>query len=97
MARTWPTLNILVYNAIGGSGDELYGVEPASYYVRNLILNMGVCIPSAVLGGAVLVLRLLISGCDRGEAWVNVTVLMCAALWLAVLFSRPHKVSVLLG
>jgi len=38
---TSPTLNILLYNAIGGSGDELYGVEPASYYVRNLFFNMG--------------------------------------------------------
>jgi hypothetical protein len=34
-------LNILLYNAIGGSGDELYGVEPASYYVKNLLLTMG--------------------------------------------------------
>jgi len=38
---TSPTLNILRYNAIGGSGDELYGVEPVSYYLRNLFLNMG--------------------------------------------------------
>ena len=39
--RTSPTLNILLYNAIGGSGDELYGIEPASYYIRNLLLTLG--------------------------------------------------------
>lgn len=37
---TSPTINITLYNAIG-SGDELYGIEPASYYIRNLLLNMG--------------------------------------------------------
>ena len=37
---TWisPTLNIFQYNAQGG-GDELYGVEPTSYYIKNLLLN----------------------------------------------------------
>lgn len=46
---TVPNLNIFVYNALGGpgaleegkTGDELYGVEPASYYVKNLVLNFG--------------------------------------------------------
>jgi hypothetical protein len=49
MYRTSPTLNILLYNAIGGSGDELYGIEPASYYVKNLLLNMGVAWPLVLL------------------------------------------------
>lgn len=31
---TLPWLNILMYNALAGSGDELYGVEPASYYLK---------------------------------------------------------------
>lgn len=35
---TSPTLNIFRYNAQGG-GDELYGVEPLSYYIKNLLLN----------------------------------------------------------
>jgi ABC-type transport system involved in multi-copper enzyme maturation permease subunit len=44
--RTFPTLNILIYNIFGSSsglsGDELYGVEPAGYYIKNLILNTGI-------------------------------------------------------
>jgi hypothetical protein len=42
---TFPTLNILLYNTLGGSGDELYGVEPPSYYIRNLFLNLGIAWP----------------------------------------------------
>ncbi|KAL3912155.1 MAG: hypothetical protein SGARI_001303 [Bacillariaceae sp.] len=34
-----PVWNILIYNTASG-GDELYGVEPFSYYVKNLILNL---------------------------------------------------------
>ena len=33
-----PIWNIFVYNATAG-GDELYGVEPLSYYIKNLLLN----------------------------------------------------------
>jgi len=36
-----PIWNIFVYNATAG-GDELYGVEPLSYYVKNLLLNFNV-------------------------------------------------------
>uniref|UniRef100_A0A7S4K9Z2 Mannosyltransferase n=1 Tax=Odontella aurita TaxID=265563 RepID=A0A7S4K9Z2_9STRA len=45
-----PTLNIFMYNAAGG-GDELYGVEPLSYYVKNLALNFNVV---AILGAGAL-------------------------------------------
>lgn len=95
--RTSPTLNILLYNAIGGSGDELYGVEPASYYIVNLALNMGLAWPLMVLLPVVLVvslpfrrLRAAISSEVLGASAVLVGQ---AVLWLLVLFSRPHKVT----
>jgi alpha-1,2-mannosyltransferase len=34
-----PLWNILLYNTQAG-GDELYGVEPLSYYIKNLVLNL---------------------------------------------------------
>lgn len=48
---TFPALNILLYNAVGATsgGDELYGVEPAAYYVKNLLLTMGPAAPLAAL------------------------------------------------
>lgn len=107
---TSPTLNILRYNAIGGSGDELYGVEPVSYYVRNLFLNMGLSWVLVLLSPAVVLLLALLrwltgyrrymlsnsaDDVSRKDSFMLKTVLYSQALlWMGVLFSRPHKVSV---
>jgi alpha-1,2-mannosyltransferase len=99
MYRTSPTLNILLYNAIGGSGDELYGVEPASYYVKNLLLNMGVAWPLVLLSPLVYIVSCSLrwsvgANASTVDAVVRGAVLhMQALMWLAVLFSRPHKVA----
>lgn len=37
-----------VLDAGEGRGDELYGVEPASFYVKNLFLNTSIAFPLAV-------------------------------------------------
>jgi alpha-1,2-mannosyltransferase len=103
-------LNILLYNAIGGSGDELYGVEPATYYLLNLTLNAGLAWPLALLSPlAVLVRCIQTGGCPipLGQGGVvdpeglkrlfdGLVVLTQAGIWLGILFSRPHKVCVLL-
>jgi alpha-1,2-mannosyltransferase len=102
MYRTSPTLNILLYNAIGGSGDELYGIEPASYYVKNLLLNMGVAWPLVLLSPLVYIVSCSLrwsvgANASTVDAVVRGAVLHVQALiWLAVLFSRPHKVTFLM-
>jgi alpha-1,2-mannosyltransferase len=82
---TWlsPTLNILTYNTAGG-GDELYGVEATSYYVKNLLVNLNFVAP---LG---LVVLPLISFTQLRD-WDLVTLLSPLYLWLAVVVPRPHK------
>jgi len=45
--QTWVVAvwNIVKYNALGGgggNGSELYGVEPPTFYVKNLFLNFNV-------------------------------------------------------
>ncbi len=92
--RTSPPLNILLYNAIGGSGDELYGVEPLSYYLRNLLLNMGAAWPLAVLSPLPLLAEYVTQGYSLStRSMLSALILSSlAALWLGVLFSRPHKV-----
>ncbi|MFH4984880.1 hypothetical protein AB6A40_011589 [Gnathostoma spinigerum] len=35
-------LNIVLYNVLSSHGPDLYGVEPLSYYLKNLILNWNV-------------------------------------------------------
>ncbi|KAL3098187.1 hypothetical protein niasHS_002023 [Heterodera schachtii] len=43
-------LNIVLYNIFSAHGPTLYGVEPASFYVRNLLLNFNVAVPLALFG-----------------------------------------------
>ena len=94
---TWPSLNIFVYNtgtslfSIFGlhppsaSGDLLYGVEPISYYVKNMLLMLGICAPLGVLSVFLLPFASLFEGKRV------VVVASSACVWLAVMFSRPHK------
>lgn len=59
--RTSPSLNILLYNAIGSKdGDELYGTEPASYYIINLLLNMGTAWIFVLLSPMITILRYIV-------------------------------------
>mmetsp|Transcript_4555 Transcript_4555/g.12676 ORF Transcript_4555/g.12676 Transcript_4555/m.12676 type:complete len:595 (+) Transcript_4555:111-1895(+) len=81
---TSATLNIFTYNAAGG-GDELYGVEPASYYVKNLLLNWNIVAP---LGLCVLPLVIFSQKKNLNEIAIMVAPLY---LWLAITVPRPHK------
>ena len=91
---TFPPLNILRYNSLGG-GDELYGTEPLGYYVRNLLLTLGLCWP---LGAAapLLITRAVTHKFMRGDSLTTeLRQLVCCApvvLWMLLLFPRPHKV-----
>ena len=95
---TMPNLNIFIYNAVGGAtdeagaatGDELYGVEPLSYYLKNLVLNFnGVALLSAVYPLAY-VLRVA-TGTATKKSHVCLATVFPLLLWLLLLFSRPHK------
>lgn len=80
-----PTLNIFTYNAAGG-GDELYGVEPVSYYLKNLLLNLNILAP---LGLLALPIGLL---AWRSKPLGNILVVLSSLiLWLAITLPRPHK------
>lgn len=95
-----------MYNAFGGTGDELYGVEPASYYIRNLLLMMGLAtFPLAVSSPLLLVISQMLhfkptSSASRNASvqngtqnfWTTFTLFAPALLWLGIMFSRPHKV-----
>lgn len=99
VVRTFPPLNILLYNAISGNGDELYGIEPASYYVKNLLLTIGLSFPLALLEIGLFTLDVFYhtlasrENLDSSRMLTEFGVCMCAVLWAGVLFSRPHKVA----
>jgi len=88
---TSPTYNIFTYNAAAG-GDELYGVEPVSYYAKNLLLNLNAAAP---LGLLALPVYLLLPSLQKQQAlrldWNVVSMLLSLPAWLAVTVPRPHK------
>lgn len=95
--RTIPFWNILTYNT-GNRGDELYGIEPASYYVKNLLLTTGLALPFASFVLVAELVQYIISMIiPKGKLLPNhmdgymLTIYVACALWLGVLFSRPHK------
>lgn len=93
--RTSPTMNILLYNA-GGNGDNLYGIEPASYYIKNLILNLGLSFLIFLLYPLIFVFKLFKLMTSQkhnlNDYIIKLTVPASVYLWLGLLFSRPHKV-----
>jgi hypothetical protein len=95
--RKSPPINILLYNAIGGSGDELYGIEPAMYYIKNLALNTGISWPLALITPIILLISLysyIIIKAKNSDLWIDYSlfiVYLSALIWLIMLFMRPHK------
>ena len=87
--------NLVLYNVLGsgggGEGANLYGVEPWSFYPRNLVLNWGVVAPLGVCSAAILVaLPRSTGGGKGGKAW---GLLALAGMYatLAVLQPMAHK------
>jgi alpha-1,2-mannosyltransferase len=84
------TYNIFRYNA-QNSNDDLYGVEPLSYYIKNLLLNLNY---TGLLGFTALPVYWLTGGGNAGHRCnSSVTIATLASLWpwVAITFPRPHK------
>ncbi|TFJ88399.1 hypothetical protein NSK_000748 [Nannochloropsis salina CCMP1776] len=88
-----PVWSILRYNLGGaavGADDTLYGVEPWSFYLKNLLLNFNVVLPLVLLLPFLLLLV-------PPPAWPSVgkgasfLFVAPAYLWLGVMTTRPHK------
>ncbi len=83
--RRWifAVANIVYYNALSSETDStLYGVEPWTYYAKNLLLNLNVM---AVFAVAALPLVLLTRN------WFKAAVVASPLLWLALMLYLPHK------
>ncbi|CAJ0585612.1 unnamed protein product, partial [Mesorhabditis spiculigera] len=80
-------LNIVLYNVISGHGPELYGVEPMSYYVKNLFLNWNFIVPMAFCG-----LPLVWLNRAQERALVKYYLILGTFFaWIAIFFLTPHK------
>ncbi|KAJ0409729.1 hypothetical protein ATCC90586_003237 [Pythium insidiosum] len=82
-----PAWNIVQYNVLSHETDStLYGTEPASFYVRNLLLNFNVAVPLA-LPAALLAIALPSPVSLRRR----LAFLSPLGIWLAIMFAQAHK------
>jgi hypothetical protein len=100
-----PVWNTLVYN-LGldpekrQSGDNLYGVEPISYYIKNLLLTTGLALPLVSLSLILEIIQIIgwklqIFTFDKKiHQFLDshlLTMYIVLILWLGLLCTRPHK------
>lgn len=92
--------NIVKYNVFSSHGPNLYGTEPLSYYINNLVLNMNVIIPLAFFSLPALLITHRIdrrrlgdrAGPERSSPYTLLaTRLAPMYVWFAIFFAQPHK------
>ncbi|KAE8355004.1 Alg9-like mannosyltransferase family-domain-containing protein [Aspergillus coremiiformis] len=87
--------NIVAYNVFGGEGKgpEIFGTEPWTFYIRNLLLNFNIWFVFAMLAAPFLLLQ----AAFRPHATNKETLLRTATLitpfymWFAIFTAQPHK------
>jgi len=99
-----PIWNIFVYNAQSG-GDELYGVEPLSYYIKNLLLNFNLVSLLGVASLPLITFKHFVKRffprpefcnhdtqkCNEGTGSMEILVLVPMYIWMGIVLPRPHK------
>lgn len=84
-------MNIVFYNVLSGPGPSLYGEEPLSYYIKNLIVNWNIAIVAAAIG----FMWSLWSWKENNRKnepispiiWLSITL----GAWLLIFGNQPHK------
>jgi len=86
-----PIWNIFAYNTKSG-GDELYGIEPLSYYLKNLLLNFNLVAILGVLSLPLVLLKTLTAkNKNNTTSSMEILVLIPMYIWMAIVLPRPHK------
>jgi len=86
---TFPSINIFLYNTSNG-GDELYGVEPTSFYLKNILLNFNVVGVFALVFPLAWLMQLHKRSVKSNEL-LFVTLVAPLVLWFCIIVPRPHK------
>ncbi|XP_066261834.1 alpha-1,2-mannosyltransferase ALG9 [Euwallacea similis] len=86
-------LNLVKYNVFGGTGPELYGTEPFSFYLVNGLLNFNLVWVLALLSPiAILLNHLFVPSKSKSTLylphWLSLSPMF---LWLAVFMFQKHK------
>ncbi|KAJ5738758.1 GPI mannosyltransferase [Penicillium malachiteum] len=87
--------NIVAYNIFGGQGKgpEIFGVEPWTFYIRNLLLNFNVWFVLAMLAAPLLVLQVIFSSPPSAvqKFMRSITLTAPFYMWFAIFTIQPHK------
>lgn len=87
--------NIVAYNIFGGEGrgPEIFGTEPWTFYIRNLLLNFNVWFIFAMLAVPLLAFQAIFRSQATNKQTVlrTVTLLTPFYMWLSIFIVQPHK------
>lgn len=87
--------NIVAYNIFGGQGrgPEIFGTEPWTFYVRNLLLNFNVWFVLAMLSGPLVLIQALFRSHSMTSQTVlrSVTFIAPFYMWFGIFTLQPHK------
>jgi alpha-1,2-mannosyltransferase len=87
--------NIVSYNVFGGEGKgpDIFGTEPWTFYLRNLLLNFNIWSVLAMATGPLLILQAAFRSHKTSKETLlrSVTFVLPFYLWLAIFTLQPHK------
>ncbi|OJJ62832.1 hypothetical protein ASPSYDRAFT_55583 [Aspergillus sydowii CBS 593.65] len=87
--------NIVAYNVFGGEGrgPDIFGTEPWTFYIRNLLLNFNVWFLFAISSAPLLLLQAVFRSqtTNKETLFRTVTLLSPFYMWFAIFTLQPHK------
>lgn len=87
--------NIVAYNIFGGQGrgPEIFGTEPWTFYVRNLLLNFNVWFVLAMLSAPLLLVQAIFrsQGTSIQTLMRSITLVAPFYMWFGIFTVQPHK------
>ncbi|OBT50374.1 hypothetical protein VE04_09573, partial [Pseudogymnoascus sp. 24MN13] len=86
-------LNIVLYNVFSPphKGPNIYGTEPWSFYIRNLLLNFHIFFPLALASLPLFILLKLFSRQPLASGLRTLVFISPFYLWLGIFSAQPHK------
>ncbi|RMJ24486.1 Alpha-1,2-mannosyltransferase [Aspergillus sp. HF37] len=87
--------NIVAYNIFGGQdrGPEIFGTEPWTFYIRNLLLNFNIWFIFALSAVPLLALQAVfrLQATSKQTLLRSLTLVTPFYMWLAIFTVQPHK------
>ncbi|PYI29845.1 hypothetical protein BP00DRAFT_437365 [Aspergillus indologenus CBS 114.80] len=87
--------NIVAYNVFGGEGrgPDIFGTEPWTFYVRNLLLNFNIWFVFAMAAAPLLALQAVLPSqtADKQTLLRRLALITPFYMWLAIFTAQPHK------